>query len=149
LTFSQLNEEITQRLKKYIKYPEVSVTLRRLGGKKVIVLGEVGSPGVCSVTGKRTVLEAIALTGGFTPHAVASSVILIRGGFQNPKGRRLNLSRAIDKSDMTQNVALEPEDIIYVPKKFIANVNYALTQIIGPLSHGAAAVSDIRYLEED
>lgn len=149
LTFSQLNEEVTQRIKKYIKYPEVSVTLRRLGGKKVIVLGEVVSPGVRSVTGKRTVLEAIALAGGFTPHAVPSSVILIRGGFQNPKGKRINLSRAIDKSDMTQNVTLEPEDIVYVPKKFIANVNYALTQIIGPLSHGAAAVRDIRYLEED
>lgn len=148
LTFTQLNEEITQRLKNYIKYPVVSIVLRKLGGKKIIVLGEVTNPGVHSVTGEKTLLEAIALAGGFTQHAVSSSVILIRGGFQNPKGRKFNLTRAIDKADATQNVTLQQEDIIYVPKKFIANVNYVLSQIVEPLSHGVAAVRDVRYLGE-
>lgn len=144
LTFTQLKEELTKRLKDYIKYPVVSISLKKLGGKKVIVLGEVGSAGVYSVTGKSTILEAIGCAGGFTPHAVPSSTILIRGGLQNPKGMRLNLTRAIDRADMNQNVVLQSEDIIYVPKKFIANVNYALTQILGPISQGVYTANTAR-----
>lgn len=146
LSFSQLKERLTQRLKEYIKYPVISISLKKLGGKKIIVLGEVGRPNVYLVTGRRTVLEAIALAGGFTRDAVPSSVILIRGGFQAPKGRRLNLTRAIDRAEAEQNIALEPEDIIYVPKKFIANVNYVLTQILGPLARGASTASSIQSL---
>ena len=138
LTFPQLKQELTKRLKDYIKYPEVSISLKKLGGKKIIVLGEVKTPGVYSVTGKKTMLEALALAGGVTEDAVLSSTILIRGGLQNPKGRRLNLARAINKADMSQNVVLQPEDIVYVPKKFIANVNYILTQILGPISQGVS-----------
>ena len=141
LTFTQLKEELTKKLKDYVKHPVVSITLRKLGGKKVIVLGEVGSAGVYSVTGKCTVLEAIGRAGGFTPHAVPSSTILIRGGLQNPEGTRLNLTRTIDKADISQNVVLQAEDVIYVPKKFIANVNYTLSQILGPLSQGVYTAS--------
>ncbi|MFH1783728.1 MAG: polysaccharide biosynthesis/export family protein [bacterium] len=138
-TFAQLKEEITQRLKDYIKYPVVSISLRKLGGKKIVVLGEVGSPGVYSVTGRKTVLEAVALAGGFTPDAILSSVIYIQGGLQTPQGKRLNLSRALKKADLSQNVTLQPEDIIYVPKKFIANVNYTMSQILGPIYQGTVA----------
>ena len=136
LTISGLDGVITKALQEYIKYPDVSIIVRKLGGKKIIMLGEVVGPGVRSVTGRRTILEAIALCGGFTNHAVTSSVVLIRGGFTKPKGMRLNLERAISKADMSQNVVLEPEDIVYVPKKFIANVNYFVTQIIGPIAQG-------------
>ena len=76
------------------------------------------------------------MSGGFTSDAVVSSVILIRGGLMKPKGRRLNLTRAIDRGDYRQNVALQSEDIIYVPKKFISNVNWAVTKIVGPITQG-------------
>ncbi len=133
---SEVDDELTERLKEYVKYPDVSISVRKLGGRKVMVMGEVGSPGVHLVTGKSTLLEAIALAGGFTSNAVASSVIVIRGGFKKPKGMRLNLNRAIMKADMTQNITLRPEDIIYVPKKFVANVNYFVNQMIGPIAQG-------------
>lgn len=136
LTFSELSEELTKKLNEYIKVPVVSISLRKLGGKKVIVLGEVKVPGVYSVTGGRTVLEAIALANGFTEDAVLSSVIVIQGGLQNPKGMRINLDRAINKLDMSQNIVLQPEDIIYVPRKFIANINYYLEKILVPVSRG-------------
>lgn len=133
LTFTQLREELSKRLSEYIRDPIVSISLRKMGGKKIIILGEVGRPGVYSVSGKRTVLEAIALANGFTPNAVPSSVILIKGGLQSPEGMRLNLSHAIKKTDMSQNIALQSEDIVYVPKKFIADVNYFVSQILGPI----------------
>ncbi len=141
---SEVDDELTERLKEYVKYPDVSISVRKLGGKKVMVLGEVGSPGVYMVTGKSTLLEAISLAGGFTTHSVASSVIVIRGGFKNPKGMRINLGRALLKADTSKNIALKPEDIIYVPKKFIANVNYFVSQMIGPIAQGAYSTERTR-----
>ena len=136
LTISKLKEDMTERLKEYIKHPDVSISIKKIGGKKVIVLGEVTNPGVYSVTGSRRVLEAVALAGGFTKHAVVSSVVVIRGGFEKPEVKRLSLNRAL-RGDSRQNIELQSEDVIFVPKKFIANVNYFLTEVIEPLSKGA------------
>jgi len=144
LTLTQLNEEFTNRLQEFIRYPQVTISVKRMGGQKVIVLGEVNWPGVYYVTGKKTVLEAVALANGFTYHAVPSSVILIRGKLQNPEGKRINLSKAITKNDFSENIMLQEEDIIYVPKKFIANVNYFVTNFVAPLSGQVSSAYDIK-----
>jgi polysaccharide export outer membrane protein len=144
LTISRLDQEITERLKEYIKFPEVSISIRKLGGKKVIILGEVQAPGVYLMTGKSTVLEAIAMAGGFTNDATVSSVILVKGGFANPKGVRLNLNRPLIKGDLTYNVTLHPEDIIFVPKRFISNVNYVVNTILGPIMQGSYSTELLR-----
>ncbi|MCM8800427.1 MAG: polysaccharide biosynthesis/export family protein [Candidatus Omnitrophica bacterium] len=143
LTLSQLDEIITERLKEYIRFPEVSISLKKLGGKKVIVLGEVVRPGVYAVSGARTILEAIGLAGGFTRDAVASSVILIRGGFEKPQAKRLNLTKAL-KGDLRQNISLQAEDIIFIPKKFISNLTYFLNQVLEPLAKGAYTSKEIQ-----
>jgi polysaccharide export outer membrane protein len=140
-TVSQLDSEITKRLSEYIRQPEVSISIKKLGGNKVMVLGEVLKPGVYAVTGAKTILEAISLAGGFTKDSVASSVILIRGGLQNPEAKRVDLSKAL-AGKPNLNIALLSEDIVFIPKKFIANVNYFLEQLIGPLSKGAYATRD-------
>jgi protein involved in polysaccharide export with SLBB domain len=90
------------------------------------------------MAGQKTLLEAIGLAGGFTRDAVASSIVLIRGGLVDPHAQRINLSKALKGRDfIRQNVVLQAEDVIFVPKKFIADVNYFLTQITGPLSQGS------------
>jgi hypothetical protein len=61
--------------------------------------------------------------------------VLIRGGFEKPQAKRMNLAKAL-KGDPSQNIALESEDIIFVPRRFIADVTYFMTQILGPLSQG-------------
>jgi polysaccharide export outer membrane protein len=43
---------------------------------------------------------------------------------------QLNLEKAIDNSDMSQDVTLKSNDIIYVPKKTIANINVWVDQCI-------------------
>lgn len=144
LTFNQLKEELTQRLEEHIYYPVVTISLKNLGGRKVIVLGEVRNPGVYSVTGKNTILEAIGLANGLTPDAVASSTILINGGLHNPKGRKLDLTRALKKADMSQNIVLHAEDIIYIPRTSIANVSRVLSQILAPIYQGVYTTRTLR-----
>jgi len=136
LSITALDEEITERLKEYIKYPEVSISIKKIGGSRVIVLGQVSSPGIYAVAGKRTIMEAIAMAGGLTRDAVPSSTILIRGGFAAPNAQRINLSRVL-KGDVGRNVVLQSQDIVFVPRKFISDVNYFVSQILDPIAKGA------------
>jgi len=100
---------------------------------------------VYAVSGSKTILEAVALAGGFTKDAVVNSIVLIRGGFENPQVQRLNLKRPLLRGkDLKQNVALQSEDIVYVPRTFISDLGRVLLQIIEPTSRGALAAEVMR-----
>ena len=146
LTIKEFQNNLTTALKEYIRNPQLSVSIKKIAGKRIIVLGEVKSPGVYAVTGKKTILEAVGLAGGFTEHAVLKSVILVRGGLENPKPQRFNLSRAIRNGDLKENIVLESEDIIYVPKKYLADLNYYLRLILDPVSRGVFTVKEYNDL---
>ena len=145
LTFNELKEELTHRLEEHINSPVITISLKSLGGRKVIVLGQVNKPGVYSVTGKNTIWEAIALAGGFKSDAVTSSTILISGGLRNPVGRKLDLTPALKKGDASQKIVLQAEDIIYVPETSVASVSRVLTQILGPVSKGIYTARSIEF----
>lgn len=149
LTLTEFDHQLTEELKKFIRHPEVSVAIKRFGGMKVIVLGEVAREGVYAPTTGARILEAIALAGGFKPTAVRRSTILIRGGMNNPKPVRLNLARALARGSIDQNVILMPNDIIYVPQKFSATFNYymdVLTPTLRNLLYGTQAARDLGFL---
>lgn len=143
LTISELDRVMTERLREFVRFPDVSISLVKMGGSKVIILGEVKYPGVYTITGKKSILEVIAMAQGFTSDSVASSVILVRGGFSQPKAQRIDLNKALHNPQSKQNITLESNDIVFVPKKFIADVNYVLRQILEPLSRGATARTDL------
>lgn len=136
-TIPDLDGELTGRLQEFIKDPQVYITLKKMASKKAVILGEVNKPGVYEIERPCSVLELVGRAEGFTPAAVLSSVILIKGGVQDPHGTRLDLNRFVLKTDNKENVYVNPEDIVFVPKKFIANVNYFVTQVMGPFAQGA------------
>ncbi len=143
LTLTELDATLTERLKEFVKYPEVSISIKKIGGQRVLVLGEIYRPGVYSLTGAKTIVEAITLAGGLTKDAVASSIVIIRGGLEKPEVKRITLNKVL-KGDANQNIPLVSEDIIFVPKKFIANLNYFLSQILEPLSRGSYVNQEIK-----
>jgi polysaccharide biosynthesis/export protein len=149
LTIGQLTQAIKDRIKDYIRNPEVSVTLKKMGGKKIIILGEINSPGVYNITNKVTVLELIGLAHGYTNNAVLSSVLVIRGGLQKPVGQKVDLARAIKQADLSQNIVLEPEDIVYVPKSVISNVNYIMNLILSPIAQGIYTTQAIQNWKQN
>ena len=70
-----------------------------------------------------------------------------RGDLRRPTAKRLNINAAIKKGDLSQNVAVEPNDIIYVPRNFLKNINYFLDNIVQPLlTAGEDAVPAIREI---
>ena len=136
ISINAFRQTLTERLKEYIKNPQVSVSIRTIAGRRVIILGQVLHPGVYSVTGRNTILEAIGLAGGFTEDAVTSSVMLIKGGFAKPVPTRLDLTKALKHADVSDNVILESEDMVYVPRRFVKDVNYFLRLFLDPVTQG-------------
>ena len=146
-TLTDIDKDLTKKLSEYIKSPEVSVSIKRFGGKKVIVLGEVRGPGVYAPTGRSTLLEVVALAGGFGPNAVSSSVIVVRGDLKSAHAISCDLRRALKEGDLSQNISVEPNDIVYVPRRFISSVVDLVTQIqpwLATVLSGAAIATDFR-----
>ncbi|HYR41486.1 MAG TPA: polysaccharide biosynthesis/export family protein [Terriglobia bacterium] len=113
-TAVELQKEIGQRLAQYIAEPAVNVIVKEVNSAKVSVLGEVKTPGMYKIKDRATVLDAVALAGGFTEYAKRDKVTLIRfepGGQQ--RRFQLNVEDQIKgrKGDL---FFILPYDKIYV-----------------------------------
>jgi polysaccharide export outer membrane protein len=79
-TAVELQKEIAQKLIQYIAQPTINVIVKEVNSAKVSVLGEVKTPGMYKIMHRATVLDAIALAGGFTEYAKRDKVTLFRIG---------------------------------------------------------------------
>jgi protein involved in polysaccharide export with SLBB domain len=129
-TPSELDSVITKAYSAIVHAPEVTVIVRSFAGLAVYILGEVDRPGMVELKPKMTALQAITAASGPIRGANLSSVILLRRDEAGAlKATRLNLKRSGIKDGSYQDMYIQPEDIVYVPKTFIANVNDFLTQV--------------------
>jgi polysaccharide export outer membrane protein len=115
-TPAQLELEIAERLRNYITDPEVTVMVEQINSKKFNILGQVGHPGSYSLELAPTVVDAIALAGGFKDFAKQKGVYILR---QNANGTQqrisFNYKDFIHGKDRAQNIRLEAHDTIIVP----------------------------------
>jgi polysaccharide export outer membrane protein len=131
LTPEQLRQVLQIKYGTHISQPEIAVLVRSFTAQKVFVDGEVAKPGLIPLTGQMTVLQSLAMAGGLKETARTYEIILIRRGSENrPVSMLVNVEKAIDGSDPSQDLSLLPADIVYVPKSPIANVNLWVDQYI-------------------
>ncbi len=145
-TLMQLDSRITKALQEYIRFPEVTVALKKMAGNRVMILGEVRNPGIYEVVGNKTLTEAIAMAGGITADAVSGGVVVVGGNLDHPKPQRVNLYGTMN-GRIPNNMLLANQTIVYVPKKFLATLNYYATEILGPISSGATTGSTAKGLK--
>jgi polysaccharide export outer membrane protein len=116
---------------------EDTVVVPVLGEEKrnrVFVFGEVNNPGVIPTSGDLTVIEALALAGGFKQRAVLGDARILRGDMTRPEVITCDIDRILTKGDMSQNVKLRNGDMLYVPKNAIGRVSDFLREIAPILS---------------
>jgi polysaccharide export outer membrane protein len=131
LTPAQLKDVLTEKYADELQQPEITVIVRSFGTQKVYVDGEVVRPGMIPLSGLMTILQAISQAGGVKYTARTSDVVVIRrDASDKPLAFSVNLQRIINGTDMSQDIALNPFDIIYVPKSPIANMNVWVDQYI-------------------
>jgi len=122
MSIKDLRQTVNEGLLRYYVNPQVGIEVLSMRSLKTFVLGEVKSPGVYVLDGTESAVEVISKAGGFTDDSNKSSVILIRGDFEDPYLQRLNIQDFLVKGDVRENVLLEPGDVIYVPSSFIADI---------------------------
>jgi len=149
-TPAELKDKIASGLRKVINDPQVTVNVTGFQSKKIFVLGEVNRPGVYPFEGRVSVLDAISKAAGYKEDTAAlKSIILIRRGYSlNPKALRVNIYDVIAKGDVKQDIFLEPADIVFVPKTFIANIDTFIDQFFtktDPVLQYYLDIYDIRH----
>jgi Periplasmic protein involved in polysaccharide export len=146
LTLDELRVFLSSKIARYVHNIDVYVQVNEFGGKKVIVLGEVSTPGTYKTTGPVSVLEAISLAGGYTRDAILRNVFVVRGDLNNPEVIRLNLSKAVTGKDFAENIPIKAGDVVYVPRSLISDISYVVSLILQPLSSSSAGVSSIQTI---
>ncbi len=100
-----------------------------LRSKKVIILGEVFQPNVYMFADDARLMEALSEAGGFNAEALRDDIRLIRVVEGSGQMYSINFERFANHGDLRQNVALKNDDIIYVPRSFLGDVNDVITKI--------------------
>lgn len=151
LTLAQTRDRIAQGMREYLRQePAISVALVTAASRRVWILGRVGFPGVYTLSGPTTLLDAISNSGGLasssalanlasslgvstlgtaggTDSADLSRAFLIRRGQVVP----VDFERLLREGDLSQNVYLQPDDFIYVPSVHAHRV-YVLGAVAQP-----------------
>ena len=131
MTPGQLTATLQQRYDAMIQRTAITVTVRAFAAQRIYVDGEVNKPGLFPLTGQVTVVQAIAMAGGYKDSARLKEIILIRRGPANePLAIPINLEEIINSKNMGQDILLLPYDIVFLPKSPIANVNKWVTMYI-------------------
>ncbi len=124
LTTNELTAVLKEKYSTTIRDPEIAVLVRSFYAQRVFVDGEVKIPGMVEMGGYMTIMQSIASVGGLLDSAKDGKVLVIRrNGLKKPLVMTVDVAAASDGSDITQDITLEPYDIVYVPKSAIANVN--------------------------
>ncbi|HVR28417.1 MAG TPA: polysaccharide biosynthesis/export family protein [Thermoanaerobaculia bacterium] len=112
-TPARLGEEIADRLKQYMDRPLVTVVVKEINSPKISVLGEVRRPGRYLLLQTTSLLDAIAMGGGFTEFASRNYVVVLRKTSAGQQRYRLNVKQMVNRND-SQPFHLTPHDVVYV-----------------------------------
>ena len=112
LTTLELREVLTKKLAEYMPSPEVSVIVTEVRSFKVSVIGEVARPGRFELKSWTTVLDVLALAGGFTQFAARSRIVILQPDGKTMKRIPFNYNKIAGEQE---NFYLRNGDIVLVP----------------------------------
>jgi polysaccharide export outer membrane protein len=111
----EVQDEIRSRLQRYVPDAEVTVSVDKISGYTVFVLGEVEAPGQFTLGRYVDVVQALTLAGGFTPYANSRNIQVLR----RQDGREVTFEfdfRDVSRGrNLKQNIILQSGDVVLVP----------------------------------
>jgi polysaccharide export outer membrane protein len=114
LTPTELRNLLAQKLAEYVPSPAVTVIVNDVKSFKVSVIGEVVKPARYELKSRTSVLDVLALAGGFNQFAARTRVVVLRQEGDKRVRIPFNYNRVTNGSD-EENVYLKPGDIVLVP----------------------------------
>jgi polysaccharide biosynthesis/export protein len=116
LSTPEVEARITEKLKKYLPEPVVTVVVAGIDGNRAYVIGKVLKPGPLLISGPTSVIQAISLAGGFDKFADETDIKVIRPGASNTtKIFPVDYKQIISGRDISSNIYLKAGDTVVVP----------------------------------
>ncbi len=110
---------------------QLDVVVRGYGSSRIFVGGEVKTPGVLPLQGPTDVLQGVLQAGGFTNTARTDEVVVIRRRPDNtPMLRTVNLNRYAGAVTPADDIRLQAQDVVFVPKSDIASFDLFVDQYL-------------------
>jgi polysaccharide biosynthesis/export protein len=114
LTPTQLAQSLTEKLKKFVADPRVTVVVAAINSKRVYLVGEVSHPGPTSMTPNMTVLQALS-SAGLTQFANTKKIYVLRTANGRQEKLPVDYRKLVKGEDISHNYILQPGDTIVVP----------------------------------
>lgn len=117
-TPTELADDVSEILAKYIKDPLVTVTVKQFSGDyrdRVRVIGEATSPTALAYRNGMRLLDLVIAVGGLTEFAAGDKAFIWRGGDQRRK-IPVKLDALINSGELDLNILLQPGDVLVVPE---------------------------------
>jgi len=111
----QIKQEIEKKLKDFIEVPNVTVMVEAIQSYRIFVTGKVVKPGVITSEKPITVLQALALSGGFQDFANLTDIVMVRNKGNDNVVFRFNYPDFIKGKNFSQNIILKSGDVVVVP----------------------------------
>jgi polysaccharide export outer membrane protein len=121
LTVQELEQKMKVLLEKdYLVTAEVVVFIEEYHPRQVSVIGEVKNPGKYDMPGEKdmTLMEAIAMAGGFTKHADLTKTKVMRMEDGAKKTITINAEDITKRDEKDKDIVLKAEDMVVVPESF-------------------------------
>jgi polysaccharide export outer membrane protein len=126
-TVKELETELSAAYgKSYLQNPQINVFIKEFTSQRVTLEGNINKPGIYPITGKTTLLQAIAIGGGMERVAAESQVVV----FRVVNGQRM--AAVFDITQIRSGQAPDPEiygdDIVVVDKSKVKSAYRALIE---------------------
>ena len=114
-SISDLQKLLTERLRKYISDPVVTVSVQEVRGNKVYVIGQVNKPGEFIVNPSVDVMQALSMAGGGTAFASLGNIVVLRRKSGQQTAIPFKYTEVLKGRELDQNIMLEAGDVVVVP----------------------------------
>ena len=142
LTKYAVQQVLEKLLEKYIRVPQVTVTIVGYNSKAVYVIGEVNRPGKYLMRGDTIKLrEAIVAAGLPTRTAALWRTHIVKPDIDNPIDRKINLKKILYKGRLHDDINLFPGEIVVVPSTVLHSIDNFLSDLLNPITRSATAAA--------
>jgi polysaccharide export outer membrane protein len=139
-TIEEAQKTIEEALRKFIREPKVSMIPKEIKSARFTIIGKVNKPGSFAIDNNMRILDAIALSGGFTTGIFKNNTVEmadLEHSFISRKGRLLpiNFVDLVQKGNQAYNVPLSDGDYIYISSAMNKEI-FILGEIQAPGFYG-------------
>ena len=110
----ELKKVITREMSQYVESPSVTVIVQDQTSQQFYVIGEIAGTGAYPLTKDMTIIQGIALAGGFTEWADKDDILLLRNKDGERQRMHIDYHEIVSGEGKEQNIMLQADDTIIV-----------------------------------